>query len=192
MKRGELESKLAAAKAGRAPVRITSKLETGWANGYVVGASERWLLLLLIGDGIAYAGFQAYRLQDVAAIENPAPHADFYQAALRKRGQRRPRLPKIDLSSTGALIRSVSEHSTLITIHREKVNPGCCQIGQFVESSSTWVSLWEVTPDATWDDAPTKYRLAEITRVDFGGPYEEALALVAVKPSPRARKSIRA
>ncbi len=181
MKRAELEARLAVAKASRSPVRITSNLETGWANGYVVDASKRWLLLLLIGDGITYAGFQAYRLQDVTSIEMPAPHADFYQAALRKRGQRRPRAPKIDLSSTSALIRSVSEHSTLLTLHREKADPGVCHIGQFVESSSSWVSIWEVTPDATWDDGPSRYRFTEITRVDFGGPYEEALALVVME-----------
>ncbi|HEX7424334.1 MAG TPA: hypothetical protein VF311_10690 [Terriglobales bacterium] len=33
-------------------------------------------------------------------------------------------------------------------------------------------------PDACWDDKPETYRLREITRVDFGGDYEEALRLV--------------
>jgi hypothetical protein len=33
--------------------------------------------------------------------------------------------------------------------------------------------------------SPTTYRLAQITRVDFGGPYEDALALGAVTANGR-------
>jgi hypothetical protein len=40
-------SKLAAAKRKGPLVRIARRLETGTADGYVLGASEQWLLLLL-------------------------------------------------------------------------------------------------------------------------------------------------
>lgn len=44
------------------------------------------------------------------------------------------------------------------------------------------MSLLEIGPDALWDDEPETYRLSEITRVDFGGAYEEALHLVGGFP----------
>src|SRR5690348_4220240 len=69
MKRADLLSKLADAIASRSLVRISRKVEPGVADGYVVNTSEQWLLLLLVGDAISYAGFQAFRLQDVASLE---------------------------------------------------------------------------------------------------------------------------
>ena len=93
-------TELAAARRKGSLVRITRRLEPGTTAGYVVGASEQWFLLLLVGEGIVYAGFQAFRIRDVTSIDVPSPRAAFYEAVLRKRRLRRPTIPKIDLSST--------------------------------------------------------------------------------------------
>jgi hypothetical protein len=65
-----------------------------------------------------------------------------------------------------------------VTIHREKVDPDVCAIGRVVEVKDGRVSLLEINPDATWNAKPKDYQLRDITRVDFGGEYEEALQLV--------------
>ncbi len=83
------------------------------------------------------------------------------------------------MSSTEQLIRTAGKRFPLITIHREKADPGVCHIGQVTGVSSTSISILEVTPDAEWERSPTVYRLNQVTRVDFGGPYEDALALIA-------------
>jgi hypothetical protein len=44
------------------------------------------------------------------------------------------------------------------------------------------LSLLEIGPDAKWEDSPKEYRVAEITRVNFGGDYEDALHLVGGNP----------
>lgn len=191
MKRAELQAQLAAAMASRSLVRITRKVEISSADGYVVNASERWLLLLLIGDGIAYAGFQAFRVQDVVSLEVPSPRAAFYETVLRKRGLTRPQTPNLNLSSAQELVQSAGNRFPLVTIHREKTDPDVCHIGQVISASHTSVSLLEVTPDAKWDEVPTTYRLAQVTRVDVGGPYEDALALVAVSANPAVKGTSR-
>lgn len=187
MNRTQLRAKLAAATASRSLVRMTRKVGSGAVDGYVVNSSEQWLLLLFVGDGVSYEGFQAFRLQDVASLEVPSPRKAFYEAVLRKRGLRRPRTPGLDLSSTQELIHSAGKRFPLITLHREKADPDVCHIGQVVSTSSASVSILEVTPDATWSESPSVYRLAQITRVDFGGPYEEALALIAVTANPSVK-----
>lgn len=144
-----------------------------------MGISERWLLLLRIGDGVVYGGFQAFRLQDVTSLDVPSPRAVFQEKVLRKRGLRRPRTPKISLASTQELAASAGRRFPLVAIHREKADPDVCHIGRVVASSASSVSLLEITPDAEWHESHTTYGIAQITRVDFGGPYEEALALVA-------------
>jgi len=45
------------------------------------------------------------------------------------------------------------------------------------------LSLQEIGPDAVWDEASTQYTLKQITRVDFGGDYEDALHLVGGSPA---------
>jgi hypothetical protein len=49
------------------------------------------------------------------------------------------------------------------------------------------VRIQEIDPDAAWRREPSEYRISQITRVDFGGGYEEALALVA-REGPTDRK----
>ena len=44
------------------------------------------------------------------------------------------------------------------------------------------VRFLEIDPDAMWAQKPTTIRLSDITRVDFGGGYEEALRLVGGEP----------
>jgi hypothetical protein len=179
----DLQSTLKTAMAGRSMVRLTRTIEVGGADGYVMGVSDLWTLLLIIGDGVTYEGFQAFRLRDVVSLENPSPRASFYQAVLRKRGLRRSRRPRVDLTSTQSLVRSAAAHFPLITIHREKADPEICHIGRITAVSATALSLLEVNPDATWEQAATTLRIGQITRVDFGGPYEDALALVAPSAS---------
>jgi hypothetical protein len=193
MKRLDLNAQLIRAIEDRSLVRLTRKVETGVADGYVVAKSNHWLLLLLIGEGVVYAGFQAFRLQDISSLQVPSPYAFFYQAALRKRGQRRPIAPKLNLSNTQELVSSAGKRFPLVTLHREKADPEVCHIGRVVSVSPTSASLLEITPHATWEEAPTAYRLAQVTRVDVGGPYEEALALVATaNPSVKGTSRKRA
>lgn len=183
----QLLAKIAAAKQSRLMVRVTRGIEPRATDGYVVGASAKWLVLLVIGDGVSFAGYQALRLRDVVALEAPSPRSAFYEAVLRKRGQRRPRAPQLDLDSTQSLVLSASQRFPLVTLHREKADPEVCHIGRVISASATSVSMLEVDPDARWDEDPRTYRLAQVTRIDFGGPYEQALALVA-EPAKRPAK----
>jgi hypothetical protein len=102
--------------------------------------------------------------------------------------------PKVRLDSVEELLLTASRAFPIVTIHREKVNPDLCHIGKVVKIENGRVFLLEIGPDAIWEENPTEYRLREITRVDFGGGYEEALILVGglptgIKLSRRSTKS---
>ena len=58
-----------------------------------------------------------------------------------------------------------------------------CWIGRVQGVNRARVSLLEMSPDASWEDNPEEYRIKEITRVNFGGDYENALHLVAGEPT---------
>jgi hypothetical protein len=171
-------TKLAAALRDKTLVKFTRPFEDGSVNGYILAIGPRWFLLALVGDGIRFNGFQCFRLSDVRELQVPHAYAAFAEAALKKRGERLPKKPRVSVAGIEELLLSANRAFPLVTIHREKVDPDICEIGRVVQVKDGRVSLLEINPDATWDAEPKQYRLRDITRVDFGGEYEEALQLV--------------
>jgi hypothetical protein len=159
-------------------VEFTRSLEEGSVAGYVLATGPQFFLLALVEDNARFNGFQCLRLQDVRNLDVPSTHATFVKTALKLRGERRPRIPAVVVDSIQELLRTAGRAFPLITIHRETVAPDVCHIGRVVDVSDVEVSLLEIGPDADWDNEALSYRIKEITRVDFGGVYEEALTLV--------------
>lgn len=168
-------------------VRFERQCERGSVTGYVVGVGSELCMLRNIDDSIRFDGFQVFRNRDIRKLR-VEPYATFKAAALRRRGERRPAKPRISLADFQQVIRSASRRFPLVTIRRERIRPEACQIGVVVEVGSRQVLLREIRPSATWMPTASAYALREITRVDFGGAYEEALHLVGGSP-PRTRES---
>ncbi len=174
--------KLAAALQDKTLVRFTRTFEDGSVNGYILDISSRWFLLALVGDSIRFNGFQCFRLSDVRELQVPHPYAKFNEAALKKRRERLPKKPRVSVENVEELLMSANRLFPLVTIHREKLDSDVCQIGRVVEVKNSHDSLLEINPDANWEAKAKLYRLRDITRVDFGGEYEEALQLVGGRP----------
>lgn len=100
------------------------------------------------------------------------------------RGEWPPAGAEVDLDGTAELVRTASEVAPLVTLHFERDDPTVCFIGRPVRFTKTSVQLLEIDPQAEWEASPSKWRLADVTRVDFAGRYEQALALVGGAPPP--------
>lgn len=172
------KSQLALARQKKLLVRFASVLDRGTVNGYVLDIGPQFFLIALVSDGLRPNGFQCYRLADIRKLQVPDKFARFHEAVLKKRGIRFPRKPGVDVSSLEKLLRTANRAFPLITIHREKVDAGACWIGRVVDLGRGRVTLLEIGPDPSWDDDLETHRLGEITRVDFGGDYENALQLI--------------
>lgn len=173
-------------------VRFSTPYEAETIEGYVLEMGPEFFLLGLIEYDLRFNGFLCAPISDVRKLRVPAPYAEFMVAALRKRGQSIERKPEVKLDSLPKLLRSANRLFPLMTIHRERVKPGVCEIGRVVDVSESHLFLHEIDPGAVWEGKVTKIRLSDITRVEFGGAYEEALYLVGGKPKPLARPRIRA
>jgi hypothetical protein len=163
-------------------VKFTNPFDDGLIHGYVLEVGPQFFLLALLGQDMRFDGFQCSRLQDVKHLR-PDPYADFAVTALRKRRQQLRKKPNVDISELPALLKSASKAFPLVTIHREGVKPDACWIGRVLDVTEKSVVLHEIGPDAVWEKRPSRFRLSEITRVEFGGGYEEALELVG-GPAP--------
>ena len=166
-------------------VKFTRRCESGSMEGYVLDIGPHFFLLALINGEICFNGFSCLRLRDIRNLQVPAKYAAFVEAALKKRDQRKPDKPRVSVSGLPELLHSANEAFPLLTIHCESVDPEVCHIGRLAGLRRGRVALLEIGPDATWDAKPEEYSLNQITRIDFGGGYEEALHLVGGNPSLR-------
>lgn len=184
-------SKLRDAYSNAIVLRFSNPYDEGWTHGYVLDIGPQFFLLGLIDENMKFNGFKCQLVSDLRRIKVPDPYEDFIVAALRKRRQSIDAKPDIDLSSLPALLKSANALFPLVTIHQERAKPGECFIGKVLDISERKLLLHPIDPDAVWHKKPSRFRLSEITRVDFGGGYEEALHLVGGNPKP-LKKSTRA
>jgi hypothetical protein len=176
------KSQLSAA-CGKVPVKFTRPFEQGSTSGYVVKIGAEFFLLAVFGDGLRFNGFSCLRYRDVRHLEVPDKHVAFIEAALRKRGVQVLKGPNLDITSIESILVTANCAFPLITIFRERINPDICHIGRVVGLEKGRVSLLEIDCDASWDDEPEIYATKDITRIDFGGDYEDALHLVGGTPT---------
>ena len=146
-------------------------------DGFVVGLGERAVLLQIVSNTIDLDGYSALRLADVDAVE-PPPRADFYHRALKLRGQRAKEPKGIFVDTFATLLETANLRLSAGDDSSRSCGSEICHIGQVRELTARTLLLDEIDPSANWE-GETRYPIAEITRIDFGGRYEEALALVA-------------
>jgi len=180
-----VRSQLIDAAKSRLLMRLSRRFETTAVRGYVLDVGPRFFLLLLVSDRIWFDGFECLRVADIRRAK-PDPYADFVEAVLRKRKARRPRKPPVSVRSVVAMVQSAARAFPLVTVHREEARSSVCWIGRVRAVRAGKVSLLEVDPHAKWEARPTKHRLAELTRLSFGGDYEGALYLVSGEPTQLA------
>ena len=137
------------------------------------------MLLQVVDSMIIFNGYVVLRLCDVTSIDMPAPYFEFVEQALSLRGEKMKKLLDIDLYSMTTVLTSASEVYPLLTIHLGQVDSDICYIGRVLSADETNLSLLEITPSAKWEIEPTKYDVADITQIDFGGKYEDALYQVS-------------
>lgn len=174
-----MKKKLLAAVKDRTLVNLwRDEIDASPVTGFVAGVGSEWCLLVYVNEEITYNGFVAVRLRDVSEVESPHVHHEFITKALELKKLKEPEVPDVDLLGTGPLIMSVGRLFPVVTISREVEDPDTCQVGMPVQVQAGTVSLMEIDANAVWYDDVEFYRLDDITRLDFGGGYEEALVLV--------------
>jgi hypothetical protein len=158
-------------------IRRSDKIE-----GFVVGIGQTWVLLADLDPRVHLNGYVALRVDDVLKVQRRGGPDTFVGRTLSARGEWPPVSVDVDLDTVAALVRTAAEVAPLVTLHIEEEDPTVCFIGHPMRISRKAVHLLETNPQAEWRDHPTKWSLSDITRVDFGGGYEQALALIGGTP----------
>jgi hypothetical protein len=143
-------------------------------DGFVVGLSEKLVLLHLLDRSLFLDGYSAVPLRHVETARVLDDHDSFADRALRLRGERPLAQPKVLLHDLASLLSSADGLFPLVTIHAERLHADECYIGRARRMTRTAVELREIDPAARWGRIES-YKFRDITRVDFGGRYEDAL-----------------
>ena len=151
--------------------------------GFVAGVGDALFALERVSESIRLDGLSILRLDDVTDLEDPHEHADFVTTALRLRGETRRDGLALDLADWSSALRSILavtavDDPPIVALHEEGDAEAPCRIGVVTSVGAESIRLVEIDPDADWSDEATDVGLAALTRVDFGGAYEEALRLV--------------
>jgi hypothetical protein len=147
-------------------------------QGFVVGLARDWLLLHKADERAYLDGYSAVPVADVFDAWTVDPHATVTERALRLVGEHPKPLPELDLISARAVIEYADAHFPLVTVYVERNIPDVCYIGRIVRLAGDEFTLATITPGARWDGVET-FAYDDVTRVEFGAKYEDALARVA-------------
>jgi hypothetical protein len=173
----EIRDCLSVAAKANALVRIDRRIKKAdRLEGYLVGLGKRWALLHLVSHDWLVNGYTAIRIGDVKRVREWDERWDFPARALAHFGQTAQPVAGIKLGSTRSLIESTAQRSPLVTIFTEYRRPDVCYIGKPVAVSRRRLRMVQIDPGAVWRRKPTKWDLDEVSRVEFGGRYEESLA----------------
>lgn len=168
----------------RALVRLSRSIRCADpVDGFVVGIGEKWVLLAELDPNIDLNGFCAVRRADITKVSVRGGSDSFVPRALQARGQWPPQPAAVNLDDVSELIRTAADLAPLVTLHIEADNPDVCFIGRPARVTIRNLHLLDIDPQAQWSHRTRKFRHASLTRVEFGGRYEEALVLVG-GPAP--------
>ena len=163
-------------------MEFTHRFREGSFEGYVLEVEPRFFLIAALDERLSFDGFLCVRVSDVRGLQVPSEYAAFREAVLKKRHERKPRKPRVSVLSIEELLLSANRVFPLVVICRDQIKRNVCWVGRILKISKGRVTFLQINPDAVWDEEPVEYKLSEITRIDFGGGYEEALSLVGGLP----------
>lgn len=151
-------------------------------DGFVTGIGAAWVALAKLDDRVRPDGWSLLRLSDIKSVSiDPDPDC-FEIKALRARNLWPPTPTDVALDDVAALVRSAARAEPVITVFVEDDRPHICWIGSVMSLGEQTLRLLEIDTHGEWRRKPRAIDLEDITRIEFGGGYEEALRLVAGPP----------
>ncbi|MEV8322878.1 hypothetical protein [Kitasatospora sp. NPDC056731] len=145
-------------------------------EGFVLGTGPVWTLLANCADH-RLDGWTAVRTDSLRKVRDLGGPETLTVRALRRSGLWPVRPPGADLplDDLPGLITAACAEYGLIALHTEHHDPDACWIGAVTSLRPASLRLHEVDPEARWHREPTKFRFADVTRVDLGTHYNAVL-----------------
>ena len=153
-------------------------------EGFLLERSNELVLLNVTNsDLVCFNGYSVIRRRDVRKMKVRKTNS-FMIRALQLRGLTAIPPREISIASWPELLESINKQFPLFTIHQEWLDNEVCYVGRLAARTATTFGLKEIDPDTRWTRSRS-YKFSDLTKVDFGGGYETALADLASTPTKR-------
>ena len=157
----------------------------GSVTGFVVAWSESLLLFhQLEPDAFCLNGYSAICTDDVSDYR-AFDRDEYWQRRAAGIHKLKPVTPNgVSVANWRELFESVTSHFPLVTLHTERTNPDVCYVGQVAKVSDSTLTIYNLDCNCEWQK-PRRFKMADITRVEFGDGYSTALAETSPKRKAR-------
>ena len=158
-------------------------------EGFLLERTKDLILLNLVNtDVVCLNGYSVIRRRDVRKFKVQHKEA-FMIRALRLKNISPGRPSGVSIASWPALLESLTREFPLFTIHQEWLDSEVCFVGRLATMSNSAFGLKEIDPDGRWNRSRS-YKFRDLTKVDFGGGYEDALARLAATSVKRRKAKV--
>lgn len=149
-------------------------------KGFLLARSSHLALIHLLNTALVEMnGFTVVRNKDIRRIKR-LNASSFMARALRLKGITPAPLASISVDDWPALLVSANNLFPIVTIHQEAIDNEVCYIGKMILMTDQSYSLKEIDPKARWIRS-RRYLFKNLTKVEFGGGYEDALFRLSVE-----------
>ncbi|MDQ1104745.1 hypothetical protein [Nocardioides zeae] len=169
--RRRLESALV---EGRITTVWRDAFEIASTDGLVVALTDDWVVLHDLADGVHLDGLVALRLRDVSRVLFRDDDA-YHRRALAALGVEVATYEvEADVDARGLLARAQAE-DRLVAIHLEVLRGEPMTLGRLLDLRRKRFVIHYIGRDGEWAREPERWRYRDVTRIEVGGRYLEAL-----------------
>jgi hypothetical protein len=152
-------------------------------SGFVLDHTDELTLIHYVTQDYRLDGYCVIRNSDVTACD-VYDRPDCFQNRVFRLRKIRPRRPRgVEISNWRSAFETAGKKFPLLVLNREAMQHDVIVVGRYVDSTPQTVTLVAISPTAEWLKK-TRLRIADVTRLDFSGGYEDALWRVAEENGP--------
>jgi len=159
-------------------------------SGFAIDWTDDLTLIHVIEDHtFHFNGYAVFRNTDVRRWRSVRKE-EFLARAAQLHKLRPSKPPEVSIASMKEALTTAGAAFPVITIHPERTRKGVCYVGKFARTTQRTLTLVDMSPTAEWGPEEN-YLLRNITRLSFGGNYENLLVRMAKTPPRSSRPASR-
>lgn len=188
--RTKVVHRLTRAQERQRPVTIHRKhLDADVTSGFVLTVLEEWVVIQDLLVGAHLDAVVLLRLDQVTKVKKH-DNCAFVRRAVAGHGVRPAGFECPQDATTGDLLRLADTRSDLICTYLETRDSYWLNIGKVLRIGNKRLDLHFIGKDGVWADFAESWKLTDITRIEFGGRYIQALEKFG-EPAPEVTKTVR-
>jgi hypothetical protein len=172
---------------GRIATAVRDAFEITMTDGFVIALTDDWLVMHALDDGVYLDDIVMLRLRDVSRVWFRDDNA-YHHRAIAGIGRSAAAFECDDSASASQLLSATSARADIFAIHLEGLDGEPLFIGRLVNLRKKSFDFHYVGRDGVWASEVDRLKYRDITRIEVGGRYLQALNRFA-DPQPVATES---